>query len=128
VVIELARAGQAVSFVARGGSMWPAVRSGAVVELTPCDPHTLAIGELAAYEREGQVVLHRVEGRRGEGSLGFRGDCLPGRDGDVPLDRVLGRARVVRQGRLHLRWPTRSHLVRAVRAVRALGRRLRPHG
>ena len=125
VIVELARAGKAVSFVARGGSMWPAIRSGAVVEIVPCDPRALAVGELAAYEREGAVVVHRVV-RRAGGSLRFHGDALASPDRDVPLARVLGRARVVKQRRLRLRWPTALHLVRSLRALERRLTRPRP--
>jgi len=125
VIVELARARKTVSFVAQGGSMWPAIRSGSVVEIAPCDPVSLEVGDLAAYERDGRVVVHRIIGR-GERALRFRGDALPSADGEVALDRVLGRARVVRQRRLRLRWPTARHLARVLRAVLPARRRRLP--
>ena len=119
VIVELARAGKPVSFVARGGSMWPAIRSGSLVELRPCDPRSLEDGDLAGFERDGEVVVHRVVGR-GEGTLTFRGDALPHADGAVALERVLGRARVLRARPLRLRWPGAVHLVRIARALRGV--------
>ena len=49
MVIELLRDGQPARFVARGGSMWPAVRDGSVIEVTPCPADQLRPGELGAF-------------------------------------------------------------------------------
>lgn len=97
--------------------MWPAVPSGSVVEITPCDPAALRAGEIAAYTVEDRLVVHRVVEVAGD-VVRFRGDALPSPDGDVPAARVVGRARVVRRRPLRLRWPSLAHLVRALRAAR----------
>lgn len=81
-------------FTVRGGSMWPAIRDGARVEVTPCTPDALRPGEIAAFARGGQIVVHRVVERTDRGFV-FRGDALAGDDPWVSADAVLGRARVI---------------------------------
>jgi hypothetical protein len=116
VIIELLRSGRSVQFRARGSSMWPAVPSGSQVEVIPCEPTELAVGELAAFERDGKVVVHRVEGQSSDGVF-FAGDSRGAGDGCVAPDRVLGRARVVARRRLRLRLPSLWHLRSLWRAL-----------
>jgi hypothetical protein len=116
VLLELARARRTIPFVARGGSMWPAIPAGSVVEIVPCDPAMLRPGDIGAFERSGRVVVHRVVSVKTD-AVRFRGDAVPQADGDIPFAQVLGRARVVRRRPLRLRWPTVGHLVRALRAA-----------
>jgi hypothetical protein len=113
-LIEALRAGETVRFVARGTSMWPSVRDGATVEIVPCPVSALRIGDIGAYERGGQVVVHRVLATTGA-SLSFAGDGLKRPDGVVAGEKVLGRARVIRQPDLHARWPSRRHVAVMVR-------------
>ncbi len=121
MLIELLREGQTVRFTARGGSMWPAVRDGSLVEVTPCAASTLCEGELGAYEGAVGVVVHRYVGRRGE-SLVFRGDARPA-DEVVSEARVLGRARVVTSPPWRLGAPSMRHAEMAARAARTWLRR-----
>jgi hypothetical protein len=116
ITLDLVRSGQTVSFVARGGSMWPTIPSGTVLEIVPCAAAALRQGEVAAFERNGTVVVHRVV-RVGADAVRFRGDALPDPDGDIPFERVLGRARLVHRRPLKLRWPRPFHLRRALRAA-----------
>ena len=117
LLLDLVRDGRSVRYVARGDSMWPTITSGSVMEIAPCSPATLRAGELAAFERDGWVVVHRVV-RVADGHVRFVGDALERGDGDVPFDRVLGRARVIERRPLRLRVPGLSHIVRALRATR----------
>lgn len=107
-LIDALRAGETVRFVARGTSMWPSIRDGATVEVVPCPARELRTGDVGAFEREGQVVVHRVLATMGE-RLRFAGDGLRMADGIVCSEQVLGRARVIRQPALHARWPSRRH-------------------
>lgn len=126
LLIELLRSGQSVPFIARGSSMWPSVPSGSRLEVQPCQAAELQVGELAAFEWQGQLVVHRVTRSTPDGVL-LQGDNRERSDGHVPAARVLGRARVIERRRLRLRWPRRSELLRAGRSLlRRLAHRLRP--
>jgi len=122
MVIELLRDGQRARFTARGGSMWPAVRDGALVEVTPCPARELAPGELGAYVGARGPVVHRVVAREG-GGVRFRGDARAEDDGVVDDARVLGRARVVRPAPWRLGAPGPRHVALAWRAARSWLRR-----
>ena len=120
MIIELIRSGQSVQFRARGRSMWPAIPSGSRIEVQPCAASELEVGQLAAFERQGQVVVHRVESISAEG-VRFAGDSRERGDGVVAREQVLGRARVLERRGLHWRLPR----MREVRwLLRALRRRL----
>ncbi len=118
MLIELLREGQRVRCTARGGSMWPVVRDGATMEVTPCAAASLRPGELGAFVGAERVVIHRVVAHE-NGGVRFRGDALGYDDGVVPAALVLGRARVVSSPRLGLRLPTARHVVAAARAARS---------
>ncbi len=122
MVIELLRDGQPARFVARGGSMWPAVRDGAVVEVTPCPADTLRPGELGAFVGGHGPVVHRVVARE-PGGVRFRGDARPSDDGVIEDGRVLGRARVVRAAPWRWGVPRAIHARLAWRAARTWLRR-----
>jgi hypothetical protein len=116
VIIELLRSGQPVQFQARGSSMWPAIPSGSRVEVVPCAPAELEVGELAAFERAGEVVVHRVQGRSPAG-IQFAGDSRAAADGCINTADVLGRARVIERRPLRVRVPSLWHLRWLWRAV-----------
>jgi hypothetical protein len=114
LIIELLRAGKPVRFRARGGSMWPTIPGGSLVEVTPGAPK--AAGELVAFEREGRVVVHRVGQITADGVVA-QGDALGSADGVVPGERVLGTARVIERRQLNLRLPKASELELVARAL-----------
>lgn len=114
VIVDALREGRPTQWVVRGGSMWPTIRDGARVLVTPCDPRGLRAGEVVAYARGGGVVIHRVVSVGAEG-LRCRGDALSRDDAPVAWGDVLGRAGVVDQRALSLRLPR-------PRELRALGR------
>ena len=116
VIIELLRTGQKVRFLARGGSMWPAVPSRSQIEVEPCAAVQLRVGQIAAFEHQGRVIVHRVTGVTPQG-LHFRGDNLDQADGIVAPSQVLGRARVLTRRRWRARWPQPGELTRALRAL-----------
>jgi hypothetical protein len=116
LIIELLRAGRPVRFRARGGSMWPAVPGGSLVEVTPCPGRMPGAGELCAFERDGSVVVHRVV-QETPGGLELRGDALARSDDEVRRADVLGHARVIERRPLELRLPS-------ARDARVLGRAL----
>src|SRR5690348_11298219 len=94
MIIELLRSGKPVSFTARGRSMWPLVPSRSRLQIEPCPAAALEVGQLAAFERQGRVVVHRVTRVTREG-VRCQGDYLDQPDGIVAPGQILGRARVV---------------------------------
>ena len=99
--------------------MWPSVRAGAWVDIVPTLFSKLRPGDVAAFERNGTLVVHRIVTIEGDHAV-FAGDSLRHSDGAIPASRVLGRVEVVAQKGLSLRLPGRWHL----RALwRALSRR-----
>jgi hypothetical protein len=117
MIIELLRSGQSVCFRARGRSMWPSIPSGSRIEVRPCPATELNVGQIAAYERRGRVVVHRIERISPEG-LHFAGDTLATPDGCISGQHVLGRANVLERRRLHLRLPSWQELRWLWRALR----------
>jgi hypothetical protein len=110
------RAGASVELPARGGSMWPLVPSRSRLEIEGCPTAALAVGQLAAFERHGRVVVHRVTRVTPDG-VHCQGDNLDQPDGIIAPGQILGRARVVARRRLRARWPRPGELTRAVRAL-----------
>jgi hypothetical protein len=104
MIIELLRSGESVRFRARGSSMWPSIPSGSQIEVQPCAVAELEVGQIAAFERAGRVVVHRVESISAEG-VRFAGDSLERGDGVIASERVLGRARVLERRGIHWRLP-----------------------
>lgn len=111
--MRLASAEMAAPFVhdalARDGAVWvhessdsmaPLVRAGDRLHLTRTAFADIRPGQLVAYERGGQLVVHRVLSR-GPAGLVTKGDGLSGRDAPVAASDVLGRVTtiVTRDGR-----------------------------
>jgi len=118
VIVDTLRDGRPMRWTVRGSSMWPAIRDGATVLVTPCDPRRVGVGEVIAYSRGGALVVHRVACVEATG-LRCRGDALSRDDGVVAWGEVLGRAAVLDQRPLSLRWPRRRELGALGRATLA---------
>jgi hypothetical protein len=71
--------------------MWPSLRDGARVTVQPAPWACLRVGDLAAFERRGALVVHRVRAVTAEG-LRCGGDALARDDGVISATAVLGRA------------------------------------
>jgi hypothetical protein len=117
LIVELLRAGEAATFVARGRSMWPSITSGSRIEVMPCLLAQLAVGDVAAFERKGGIVIHRIRAIE-PGQVLFGGDAAAGDDGWVSASRLLGRARVLTRRRLQPRCPTLTDVALAWRAFK----------
>ena len=119
--LELLARGLPVTFVARGRSMWPALRDGDRVRVTPLTRAPRA-GDVV-FARVGDfVVLHRVLWVRRDGAVLLKGDARRRVDGWFSpravwgtVDTVERRGRSVDAGRLG-GW-ARSVTVGAVRAA-----------
>jgi hypothetical protein len=89
-------------FRARGWSMAPFIRDGDVISVSPFRGDLPEAGEVVAFVRPdvGNLVVHRVVGRRGTASL-IQGDGVAEySDGIIPAENLLGRVtQVERNGR-----------------------------
>ena len=83
------RAGTPVDIRAKGYSMWPSLRDGAVVRVEPC-VGPLRPGDVVLFERDGRLVLHRVL-RVTRTRLLLKGDARRDPDGWVLREDVFGR-------------------------------------
>jgi hypothetical protein len=116
IILELLRSGETVRFHARGNSMWPTIPSHSRIEVRPSEAAELRVGQIAAFERQGRVVVHRVRAVSAE-RIEFAGDALKHGDGSVTRDAVLGRAHLLRRRPLSLQLPKFRHLRIVMRAL-----------
>jgi hypothetical protein len=80
--------GHAISLVTRGISMHPFLRTGDLVRIEALPPRGPALGDLVAFRRDGEVVVHRCAGRR-TARIREKGDNL--RDATwIPREALLG--------------------------------------
>ena len=107
MVIARLRSGERVQLHTRGRSMWPALPSRSRVQVEPCAAAELRAGEVAAFERGGKVIVHRVQQVSAAGVY-FAGDSLKFGDGCIAFAQVLGRVRVLERRPLRWRLPQRS--------------------
>ncbi len=89
-----------LSLQVKGGSMFPAIRSGDSVQLQLFSaPGRLVPGDIVLFRKESSLYLHRLISRRGAAFVA-RGDICCGPDGVIDGEAVLARAvAVVRKGR-----------------------------
>jgi signal peptidase len=97
VVAELAREALArhgaFGFKARGSSMFPFIRDGAIVYLESVDTSLLKVGDVVLYRRGSTAVMHRVVGKKTQ--LGrirtlIRGDAHSGIPETVSPRDIIG--------------------------------------
>jgi len=92
-------------FRARGYSMYPAIRDGDVITLSPIPQHILQPGDVAAYLHPltGQLVVHRLWDFRDGYYLGA-GDNSENPDGWVAGDTLMGIVTGVERKGQKIRW------------------------
>ncbi|MBI2555358.1 MAG: hypothetical protein HYV92_13285 [Candidatus Rokubacteria bacterium] len=109
-------------------SMLPLVRPGDELLLAPLDGRSIRAGALIAYERDAELVIHRVVAASGSGVV-TKGDALASPDPLVPWERVVARVVALRgrAGRLvnleAFPWPLLDRWLGAVASL-ASGLRL----
>ena len=101
--------GQRVRLRVASGSMWPLLRPGDQVEVTPVPLADLRPGALVVRAvPDGSFVVHRLLGLQGE-TIITGGDALPRADPPWPADQLAGRVSAAWRGgrpiRLAARWP-----------------------
>ena len=89
-------------FCARGWSMAPFIQDGDVITVSPLRDALPGVGEVVAFARPGggNLVVHRVVARRGQGAF-VQADGVPHHtDGIIPAQNLIGRVtRIERNGR-----------------------------
>ncbi len=107
-----------VEFRVSGVSMIPTLKEGDRVLIEPLPDHPLGKGQIAAFWRDGGLVVHRYLGNGF-----FRGDGLGANDPPIPPAHVVGLVRRVRNNRgehpLPACMPPRSLLRRVARETGA---------
>ncbi len=121
--------GEPFWFEATGGSMWPFVRDGDVITVSPLSDTPPRLGDVVAFTRpeSGKLVVHRVVGKR-DGSYLIRGDGSPDCADVIPRANILGRVtRVERNGkRVHLGLGPERYLIAFLTRRELLWPLLRP--
>lgn len=131
LLLDAVARGVPQTMIARGSSMWPALRSGDRVELSP-PTFPISVGTVVAVRRGGTFLIHRACGVRADGALLVKGDHCPKPDGWFAPDEVVAVvARVQRRAGMRPVMSASRASSRGVALwtrVASLVQRLRPSG
>ena len=101
VAMGILASGHRLRFMAHGGSMYPLVRSGDIVEVKPVNASSVRLGDMLLCSVGGErAVVHRVIGLATEdGRVVFftKGDALRSADAPVYPEQVLGCVTAIRR-------------------------------
>jgi ribosomal protein S18 acetylase RimI-like enzyme len=89
-----------ISLQAKGGSMFPFIRSGdwVDIQLLKQKKELIGKGEIILFRKDGYLCLHRVLQKRKQAVLA-KGDMSFGHDGIIGADNILGRVVSIQRGR-----------------------------
>lgn len=91
VIIDMLAQGYPVTIAAGGVSMVPFLWPGTSLRVVPCSPSSLVVGDVALFDRPGDILIaHRVVGSSDEALL-FRGDSCLLPDGNVIHQLIVGK-------------------------------------
>jgi signal peptidase I len=93
VATEVLARGGLFCFKASGSSMFPFIRSGALVYIEPMDTGLLKVGDVVLYRRGRSIAVHRVVGEKrqdGVVRILIRGDADSGPPEAVPPRDIIG--------------------------------------
>ncbi len=120
---EILGRGDRIRFRARGGSMFPFIRNGEIVEVESVDVGQIRLGDVMFYHTwSGRIFAHRVIEKRKEEKgivLVAKGDAVPHPDGLVYPDQVLGRVVMVERSGRNIRFDKGLHRLVGVLYARA---------
>ncbi len=113
LAIEMLRSVGEARLAVGGGSMFPSIWPGDILEIHRVAAADLAPGDIVVFARENRLVVHRVlrvNRERDEVVLITRGDRSPRADSPVSANELLGRVRAIRRGHRNIiprrtRWP-----------------------
>lgn len=103
-VSDLLRRGVPVRFQAKGDSMYPSIRCGEHVHVSPAEAETLRVGDVVLARARRGLTAHRVV-KLHDNSVITRGDNALGRDAVLEHDAVIGRVTLVERGGAQLAVP-----------------------
>ena len=89
-------------FRATGFSMYPFIRDGDIITISPLRNEALRFGDVVAFvhPKLGNLIIHRIFGRR-KNSFHIKGDNVPFSNGFVPRKSIIGRiTKVEREGKV----------------------------
>lgn len=94
--------GESVRFRVRGGSMYPFIRDGDIVEVEPVDGKIIGEGDVIFYHTAGErMSIHRVLKKIYRDDMTIfmtKGDSIPGFRENVIAENVLGRVSAIERG------------------------------
>lgn len=124
VIVELLTHGHGVRFPAAGDSMYPLIRDGDVLHVTPVDVASVRRGEVVLVTAPRGLTAHRVVRVDGD-TVHTRGDHAAGDDHPAGPANVVGRvAFVERAGTIHPVRPLSGFTLRAARLLERVRMRL----
>ncbi|MCK4648717.1 signal peptidase I [bacterium] len=96
--------GACLRFQAKGGSMYPAIRDGDILNVEPVKVKDIRLGDVIFYRTAGErMVAHRVIKKLSQNDrliLVTKGDSNTGKEEEVILEEILGRVKAIeRYGR-----------------------------
>ena len=99
--------GDALRFRAYGGSMYPFIRNGDIIEVKPIEVSAVRPGDVVFYHSVGgRLCAHRVirvGAQRGQVALMTKGDSAPSSDPLVHPEQILGQVFAIRRGDKRIR-------------------------
>lgn len=101
LLTDIMRRGKPCRFTAHGFSMFPFIRDGDVVTVSPVGDESLKTGDIVAFSHpeDGGLVIHRIV-KKGAGGYRIKGDSTFVSDGVLPAEKIIGKVVVVeRRGR-----------------------------
>lgn len=103
--------GKEFRFRARGSSMWPFLKSGDLITVSPLTAKRPGLGDVVVFLRpsSGRPVVHRIVGKK-DGSYLIKGDNTAEYDGLMEEKDILGRITLVERGERRISYslgPTR---------------------
>ena len=118
--------GDMLRFRAHGGSMYPFIKNGDIIEVKPVEASAVRLGDVIFYRSaRGRLLAHRVikvDAQHGQVVLVTKGDSSPGPDQLVHPEQVLGRVVVIKRGERTIRLDRGPY-----RLINVLWARLSPH-
>jgi len=116
-VVDLLGRGIAVRFQATGDSMYPSIRNGEHVHVTPIDWASLRIGDVVLARARRGLTAHRLV-ELGAGAATTRGDNAIARDAALPHNAIIGRITHIERDGATVAVPAPSPIDFAARSVR----------
>ena len=100
IATEILSRGGSFQFKGHGWSMYPFIRDGAVITVSPVQPHCLRVGDVVLCNIQSVPVVHRIVAKgklQGQADFRIRGDVFSGPGEELSSASVMGRVVKVQQ-------------------------------